>query len=149
MRLPTPVLALFLLLLQPGLAVAQALFTPTQEPLAGSRVFGTKGCVKCHAINSAGGKVGPELFAAHKGELLQLAAVATVADVVPLRAGNRHLVRRGLGALNATPTWASPVGAASSSTACRCRSRLRKSIEPYTPAGSRRSTCSTRLTVSK
>ncbi len=42
-------------------------------------------------------------FAAHEAELQQLAAVATVADVVPLRAGNRHLVRRGLAALNASP----------------------------------------------
>jgi single-stranded-DNA-specific exonuclease len=47
--------------------------------------------------------MGPELYAAHEAELLQLAAVATVADVVPLRAGNRHLVRRGLAALNASP----------------------------------------------
>ncbi|MBM4433713.1 MAG: single-stranded-DNA-specific exonuclease RecJ [Chloroflexi bacterium] len=42
-------------------------------------------------------------FEEHRDELLQLAAVATVADVVPLRAGNRHLVRRGLDALNASP----------------------------------------------
>ncbi len=47
--------------------------------------------------------LGPELYAAHEAELLQLAALATVADVVPLRAGNRHLVRRGLAALNASP----------------------------------------------
>lgn len=39
----------------------------------------------------------------HRAELLQLAALATVADVVPLRAGNRHLVRSGLDALNAAP----------------------------------------------
>ncbi len=48
--------------------------------------------------------LGPELSAAHDGELVQLAAVATVADVVPLRAGNRHLVRRGLAAVNASPS---------------------------------------------
>lgn len=42
-------------------------------------------------------------FASHDGELTQLAAVATIADVVPLRGGNRHLVRRGLDALNASP----------------------------------------------
>jgi single-stranded-DNA-specific exonuclease len=47
--------------------------------------------------------LGAKLFAAHEAELIQLAAVATVADVVPLRAGNRHLVRRGLAALNAKP----------------------------------------------
>lgn len=32
-----------------------------QNPLAGSRVFGTKGCVKCHAVNGVGGTRGPDL----------------------------------------------------------------------------------------
>ncbi|MDE3101599.1 MAG: single-stranded-DNA-specific exonuclease RecJ [Chloroflexota bacterium] len=47
--------------------------------------------------------LGPERSAACDAELVQLAALATVADVVPLRGGNRHLVRRGLGAANAAP----------------------------------------------
>lgn len=33
----------------------------TQNPIAGSRVFGSKGCVKCHAINGLGGGIGPDL----------------------------------------------------------------------------------------
>jgi cytochrome c2 len=32
-----------------------------QNPLAGSRVFGSKGCSKCHSINGFGGKIGPDL----------------------------------------------------------------------------------------
>jgi cytochrome c551/c552 len=33
----------------------------TQNPLAGSQVFGSKGCVKCHAVNGLGGTIGPDL----------------------------------------------------------------------------------------
>jgi mono/diheme cytochrome c family protein len=40
---------------------AQPLFGPTQDPLAGSRLFGAKGCVRCHAIDGAGGRIGPDL----------------------------------------------------------------------------------------
>ena len=33
----------------------------SQDPLAGSRVFGSKGCVQCHAVNGVGGKVAADL----------------------------------------------------------------------------------------
>lgn len=35
--------------------------SPGQDPVAGSRVFDAKGCVKCHSLNGAGGKIGPDL----------------------------------------------------------------------------------------
>lgn len=44
-----------------GVTWAQPLFSPSQNPLAGSRVFGTKGCTTCHAVNGLGGKIGPDL----------------------------------------------------------------------------------------
>jgi mono/diheme cytochrome c family protein len=42
-------------------ASAQPVLSPSQDPLAGSRVFGSKGCVKCHSVNGVGGKVAPDL----------------------------------------------------------------------------------------
>ncbi|MEK7862354.1 MAG: DHHA1 domain-containing protein, partial [Chloroflexota bacterium] len=42
-------------------------------------------------------------YALREDELLQLVALATVADVVPLHGANRALVRRGLAALNRAP----------------------------------------------
>jgi mono/diheme cytochrome c family protein len=42
-------------------ASAQPVMSPSQDPLAGSRVFGSKGCVKCHSVNGVGGRVAPDL----------------------------------------------------------------------------------------
>jgi mono/diheme cytochrome c family protein len=39
----------------------QPLFNPTKDPLAGSQVFGSKGCAKCHKVNGVGGQGGPDL----------------------------------------------------------------------------------------
>ncbi len=42
-------------------AFAQPLFSPQQDPIAGARVFGSKGCSRCHSIEGLGGKIGPDL----------------------------------------------------------------------------------------
>lgn len=56
------VFAVGLLVLLLSYSPAQAQWArPSQDPEAGSRVFGAKGCSKCHAINGVGGKIGPDL----------------------------------------------------------------------------------------
>src|SRR3972149_3615277 len=56
------VAAAFLLLFSsPVLAAEDPLFSPTQDPVAGSRVFGAKGCALCHSVNGVGGQIGPDL----------------------------------------------------------------------------------------
>ena len=42
-------------------ALAQPVFNPRQDPIAGARLFTDKGCVTCHAIDGKGGTVGPDL----------------------------------------------------------------------------------------
>ncbi len=53
--------ALLLIVAWPAALRAQPLFSPLQDPIAGERLFNTKGCVRCHAVNGAGGTIGPDL----------------------------------------------------------------------------------------
>jgi len=47
----------------------------TQNAMAGSQVFGSKGCVKCHAVNGLGGTTGPDLgHIARRRSFYELAA---------------------------------------------------------------------------
>jgi cytochrome c2 len=62
-----------------GFVFASDLSFPTatfaQDPLAGSHVFGTRGCATCHAVGGIGGKIGPDLKAAsHARSFYDLAA---------------------------------------------------------------------------
>ena len=50
-----------LVLLSISPAYGQERMGLTQSPLAGSQVFGSKGCVKCHSVNGLGGTIGPDL----------------------------------------------------------------------------------------
>ena len=50
-----------LVLLLAATVTAQPSAGPPQDPLAGARVFGAKGCARCHAVNGVGGAVGPDL----------------------------------------------------------------------------------------
>src|SRR3972149_2490144 len=58
---PVVFLCISLLLWPLESAFAQSVFSPTQNPVAGSRVFGLKGCTRCYAVNGVGGQVGPDL----------------------------------------------------------------------------------------
>jgi mono/diheme cytochrome c family protein len=55
------VLTVAVLVASLGAVWAQPVMSPSQDPLAGSRVFGSKGCVKCHSVNGVGGRVAPDL----------------------------------------------------------------------------------------
>ena len=55
------------------------------------------------ALRLAQALLGDLAYAVREDELLQLCALATVADVVPLRAANRAIVTAGLAALNRAP----------------------------------------------
>jgi len=55
------------------------------------------------ALRLARGLLGDLAYAVKEDELLQLCALATVADVVPLRAANRAIVAAGLAAMNRAP----------------------------------------------
>jgi mono/diheme cytochrome c family protein len=44
-----------------GAAFTQELLNPTRDPVAGGRLFASKGCVACHTVNGAGGAGGPDL----------------------------------------------------------------------------------------
>ncbi len=59
----------------PGTLLGQEHIHMAENPLAGSRVFGEKGCVKCHSINGLGGTVGPDLGGiSQAGSFYELAA---------------------------------------------------------------------------
>ena len=60
-RLLTAIAVLCAAQLPCAAALAQPLFSATQDPMAGERVFNAKGCVKCHAVKGVGGNVGPDL----------------------------------------------------------------------------------------
>jgi mono/diheme cytochrome c family protein len=67
--------ATLLPLIIPVRAAAQVGEEVTQNPIAGSHIFGSKGCVKCHSINGLGGTVGPDLGRnAHWHSFYELAA---------------------------------------------------------------------------
>jgi mono/diheme cytochrome c family protein len=53
--------ALLLLLWGSEAALVQPAFADPQDPLAGSRILGAKGCVKCHAVAGVGGQGAPDL----------------------------------------------------------------------------------------
>jgi cytochrome c2 len=60
-RITLLTIALISVLFSAALSHAQPSGFSTQDPLAGSRVFGSKGCSQCHAVNGVGGKIAADL----------------------------------------------------------------------------------------
>ena len=54
-------IAIIIVIFSTALSHAQPSGISTQDPLAGSRVFGSKGCSQCHAVNGVGGKIAADL----------------------------------------------------------------------------------------
>jgi mono/diheme cytochrome c family protein len=54
-------IAIIIVIFSTALSHAQSSGISTQDPLAGSRVFGSKGCSQCHAVNGVGGKIAADL----------------------------------------------------------------------------------------
>ena len=54
-------LGIIIVLFFPVAIQAQTYGGSSQNPLAGSRVFGSKGCSQCHAVNGVGGKIAADL----------------------------------------------------------------------------------------
>ncbi|MGD2216401.1 MAG: c-type cytochrome [Gemmatimonadales bacterium] len=75
--------SVILLLGSPRILCAQPTAELSQDPWAGSEVFESKGCSKCHAINGLGGTAGPDLGRIEKGRTFNELA-ATLWNHVPL-----------------------------------------------------------------
>jgi mono/diheme cytochrome c family protein len=65
-----------------GVAFTQETITPTRNPVAGARLFATKGCAACHTADGAGGAGGPDL-AKMQRPLLLYDVVARMWNHVP------------------------------------------------------------------
>ncbi len=67
------------------LAFAQPLGSPPQDPIAGARVFGVKGCAACHAVTRAGPPAAPDLR--------RIASPRSLSDVASAMWNHRPLVQ--------------------------------------------------------